>query len=76
MRFATPWRWIEDKEVVVHLFIDFHDSSFVAASVAIVGSGENRHDSFFMRPVVALNSNKDDASLIYWENKELTCMTS
>jgi len=53
VRLATPWRWIEDEEIVIHLLVHLHYARFVAAAIAIVGRGENCHDLLLMTPIVA-----------------------
>ena len=40
---------------ILHELINFHDSGFVSASVAIVGSGEHCNYISFVRPVVAVH---------------------
>ena len=37
VRFATSWCGIEDQEIVIHLLINFHYSSLITTSVAIIG---------------------------------------
>ena len=50
----TPSRgWIEDQEIVVHLLVHLHYSRLVAAAVAVVWRGENRHHLLLVTPVVA-----------------------
>lgn len=44
---------IKLQESVFHEFVDFHDGCLVTASVAVVGSGENGDNVFFMSPIVA-----------------------
>lgn len=55
MGLSAAGRWIEDEEVVVHLLVDFHDSGLVAAPVAVVWRGKDRHDLLLVTPVVSLH---------------------
>ena len=52
--FSTTRRRVEHQEIVIHLLVDFHYASLVAAPVAVVWRGENRHHLLLMGPVVAL----------------------
>ena len=54
MRFATARCWVKDKEIVIHLLVNFHYTGFISTSVAIVGSGEDCHNLLLMTPIVAL----------------------
>lgn len=53
MRFTAPWRWIKDEEVVIHLFIHFHYTRFITASVAVVRSRKYCHNLLLMTPIIA-----------------------
>ena len=53
--FLLARRWIELEEIILHEFVHFHDGCLVAASVAVVGCGENRHYVTLVRPVVAVH---------------------
>lgn len=53
---SSSRRGIEDQEVIIHLLIHLHYTSFVAASVAVIWCGENCHDSFVMTPVVPVHN--------------------
>ena len=52
--FASARGWVKHEVRVVHLFVDLHDASFVAASVAVIWRRKNRDDLLFMGPVVSL----------------------
>ena len=54
MGLATPWCRVKDEEIVIHLLVNLHYSSFVAAAIAVVRCGENCHNLFFMTPIVSL----------------------
>ena len=45
---------VECSEVSVHMFIYFHDTSFVAATAAVVGCAENSNHLAIMVPRVSL----------------------
>jgi len=47
--------WVELKEIILHELVDLHYGSFVTAAVAVVGSGEDRHDVALVRPVVPVH---------------------
>lgn len=49
-------RRIELQEVEFHKFVNFHDCSFVAATVAVVGCGEDRDYISLVRPVIATHN--------------------
>jgi len=49
-------------QIEFHKFIDFHDGSFVSASVAVVWSGKDRHDIPLVRPVVSIHHKLMSAS--------------
>ncbi len=51
MRFSPSWSGIEHKEIVVHVFVDLHNSSLICTSVAVVRCGEDRDNEFIMRPI-------------------------
>ena len=42
-------------QLAVHVFIDFHDSGFIAASVTVVGCRENSDHIPVMTPIVAVH---------------------
>lgn len=46
---------MENLQVTVHELVDFHDSCFVSASVAIVRRAKNCHNVAFVRPVIAIH---------------------
>ena len=56
MRLTSTRCWVENEEVVVHLFVDFHDACFITTAVAVIRCGEDRYDLLFVRPIVALIS--------------------
>ena len=39
----------------MHVFVDFHNSGFVSASVAVVGRTENSHHIAVVRPIVTIH---------------------
>lgn len=43
------------QEVAVHVLVDFHNSSLIATSVAVVRSREDSHDVALMTPIVAIH---------------------
>jgi len=43
---------IEYSEISVHVFIEFHDSSYIATSVAIIGSTPDSDNAFFIEPII------------------------
>jgi len=53
--FLLARRWIELEEVVLHELVHLHDGGLVAASVAVVGCGENGHHVTLVRPVVPVH---------------------
>ena len=44
-----------DLQIILHELVDFHYCCLVAASVAVVGCGENGHNVTLMRPVVPVH---------------------
>ena len=44
---------VKYEEIVVHLFVDFHDSGFVSASVAVIGRAKDGYYRLLVAPVVA-----------------------
>jgi hypothetical protein len=54
VRLSSSGRRIEDQEVVSQFLIYFNYSSFVSASVTVVGGREDSDDLLFMTPIVAL----------------------
>ena len=55
MGLTSSWCRIKHKEIVIHLFIYFHNTSFVTASVTIVRRTEYRHDLLLMRPIKTIH---------------------
>ena len=51
MRLAPAWRWIKHEELVIHLFVNLHYASFVAAAIAVIRCRENRHNGFLVIPI-------------------------
>ena len=58
MRLTSTWCWVENEEVVVHLFVNLHDACFITTTVAVVWRGEDSYDLLLVRPIVALNIQK------------------
>lgn len=52
---AGAWRRVELEEGILQVLVDFHDSSLVAAAIAIVGCTEDCDYMFLVTPVVALH---------------------
>ena len=46
---------VELQEVELHELVDLHNSSFITASVAIIGSREDSNHVAFMGPVVSVH---------------------
>ena len=55
MWFTSSRCRVECEKVTSHVFINFHDASFIAASVTIVGSWENSDNLVLMTPVVPIH---------------------
>ena len=53
MRLTATRRWVKHQEIVIHLFVDFHYSSFVTASIAVVWRWKDRHNLLLMTPIIA-----------------------
>jgi len=53
--FGLAGSWVKLEEIILHEFVDLHDGSLVAASVAVVGCREDCDDVAFVRPVVAIH---------------------
>mmetsp|Transcript_18257 Transcript_18257/g.47080 ORF Transcript_18257/g.47080 Transcript_18257/m.47080 type:complete len:290 (-) Transcript_18257:265-1134(-) len=68
MRLAAPRRRVKLQESVLELLIDLHDGGLVAAAVAVVRRGKERHEVLVVRPVVALHHElvraDDEAQLV------------
>ena len=58
MRLSTSWGWIEYEEIVVHLLINLHDTSFVTAPIAVVGCREDCDYFLLVTPIVSLKGSK------------------
>lgn len=56
MRLSSSRCGVELQEGVFHVFVELHDSSLVAATVAVVRSGEDSYDALLVAPVVALHN--------------------
>lgn len=54
MRFSSAGCRVEHQKVVVHLLVDFHDSSFVAASVTVVRSAKDGHNLLVVTVIITL----------------------
>ena len=50
-----PWSWVKLQERVLESIIQLHDGGLVAASVAVVGSGEDGDHVPVVGPVVSLH---------------------
>ena len=44
-----------DLQIILHELVDFHYCCLVAASVAVVGRGEDRHDVPLVSPVIPVH---------------------
>lgn len=55
MRLTTTRSGVENKEVVIHIFVHFHNTCLICASVAVVGCREYSHDMLIMTPVEAIH---------------------
>ena len=62
MRLSTTRRWVKHQEIVIHLFVNLHYSSLVAAPITIVWRWEYRHNLLFMAPIIACHDELMGAS--------------
>ena len=53
--YHPPWGWVKLQERVLESVIQLHDGGLVAASVAVVGRGEDGDDVPVVGPVVPLH---------------------
>ena len=53
--YHPPWGWVKLQERVLESVIQLHDGGLVAASVAVVGRGEDGDDVPVVGPVVSLH---------------------
>ena len=56
MRFTSSRSRVEYQEIVVHLFVYFHNTCLIAASIAIVGRGEDGYYLLFMTPIITCHN--------------------
>jgi hypothetical protein len=47
--------WLNNLQCLVKIFVDFHDSCLVAASIAVVRGGKNSYHIHHMRPIIPLS---------------------
>ena len=59
-----------DLQVLVHVFVDFHDRGLVSAAVAIVWRTKNSDDRALVRPIVAFHYELVSAS----HSRQVICM--
>jgi hypothetical protein len=55
MRFSSSGSRVEHQKVIVHLFVYFHDTSLVAASVAVIWRAEHCDNLLVVTPIKTLN---------------------
>lgn len=55
MGFASSRRRVELKERIFHMLIHFHNRRLVSTSIAVIGSTENSHHVFIMRPIISFH---------------------
>ena len=53
MWLSTAWCRVKHQEIVIHLFVDFHYSSLISTSIAVVWRWKDRHDLLLMAPIIA-----------------------
>jgi len=42
---------IEDSEISIQVLIEFHDSSYISTTIAVIGSTPDSDNTFFLEPV-------------------------
>ena len=62
MRFTATRRWVKHQEIVIHLFVDFHYSGLVTASITVVWRWKDCHNLLLMAPIIASHNKLMSAS--------------
>jgi|LauGreDrversion4_2_1035121.scaffolds.fasta_scaffold159985_2 hypothetical protein len=53
MRLSTTRGRVENEEIVIHVFVNLHNTCLISTSVAVIWRRKDCHDMFIMTPVVA-----------------------